>query len=697
MEEMKRTSSRDIESLNRRSKLILDENKILLKGLNELNYQIHVKNTQIYNIETRIENLEIFEQHLTSLNLRCEFLDTQISSLENRQANYSLEQRLGHTHLLNGTSDFNLKIERRTTRTTLDNLYTEFSYLKEQLSMANEQLPLDSSLHDESLASQMSANGSASIFSEVDTSTTDEECHTSAHASSNAIPQEVINTEPANTSYAESARKKKILLKMESFLNFKDNNIPKPSTQNIGPLKGFRIHTMKENPLNDHVHKETDPVKSKASIRSIRKKLELVELPSIEEEYKELIENEKQVKENNYQGVFIGFNKDHRRHLSLPESVSIDDNRTINTEDHLRHFISDDTGLNCRFSTRNYGSTDLDISNLARENVLEKETFCQTKDNFISSSPFSSFEKNYIVDDIADAFSYYENEEQENTAFDDHTMFEPSNVRTAGESSPYVNESDESYGDENATPLLLRKGSKISLYRSKSHESIFSAVSKSTNNFPLREKNLDLKAQTMRWLKPNMPVVSSSVEPFTITSKISNKTSNAHDDMINILHSGVNKITELAAAVSKDPPQTPITTSWIPNKIFSSPIPISSPLPIKSNRSIKSFSNDGAKPSWISSFIPNSAFANPEIGRIISQSSAKQSNTFTNCTDNKKTLLQRERRLEHSSNGPSSSLTIQKNGNRIIKHGYGSNFNDNVLTSRVSHGALREALEYDMI
>jgi hypothetical protein len=681
------------------------ENKKLLQQLNDLHHKINVNNVQLYNIETGLENLDIFEQHMTSLNLRCEFLDKQISNLEykNLPSNNKKDQKINQSqdHTAKKYVDFNSKIELRTTETTLENLCNEFSYLQDQLTAANEQIITEPLIDNESIDSQLLTSESISIFSNVENCSTDDGCTI------------IMNSSTKEKTFDKSAmkltttkKKKKKLLKMESFLNFKENLSPeKPrKSDQIGPLKGFRINLINENPLFDE--KETKPsVKNKISMKSIHKRLKLVDLPSIDEDcFSESNEQEydmklskfsinnntetykrEEDKENDYYNLSNDCTyKQHRRRFSLPETSSLEGNNIqLLSEDPLRHFISHDTGLNSKYHSKNYNITDFLF--------MTKENIPDSNPNFVSSSSILTFKDSYIDNENYEEFSIHNGD---TVSLKDEIFLDEF-------------ESDESYGDEDATPLILKKESNLRLRKCKSDESFLSTIDKSARFFPLREKNLDLKAQTMKWLKPNIPTVSSSIQPLAVPSNltITNSSSNAHDNIIGILQSSSNKNTDSIPVTPVKIPTIPannVSSSWVPTKLCTSPMPVPMPVPIaksikqSSNTPISTF-NDEHKSSWISSFIPNSAFTNPEVGKLI-----KPSNKNINILGSSESFhLKSERRplTERSVNvnGPSSSLTIKKNGSRIIKHGYGSTFNENVLSSRVSHSALREALEIDMI
>lgn len=762
---------KEMDLLNRDSKIILSQNQSLQKTLEILNKQIQFKDSELYNIETRLENLDIFEQHLTSLNLRCEFLDKQVLNLENKIKIPSYSTNINTP--LQGMKEFkdrsnkmsnSIKIEWKTTETTLENLCTEFSYLKEQLSIANNNFNLDYSIMDESNISHNSTTDkSNSLFSDQELPSMDETYNNTSNilnykssddnSKTNEYNNKIkddnknnsnnsINSINSNNNYIDNnnnnnknnnnknnnnnIRKKKKLLKMESFLNFADNLANNDSIidnnhsdNEIVPLRGFKINSMNENPLFDNKStKKKKIIKDKSSIRSIRKKLKLIDLPAIDEEEFNLqseYENETEIEIKNnvleimneeneeYHELSIGYDKNlHRRHNSLPENSSLDGNNLIlSSDESIRHFTSYETGLNSKFNHKKFNVTDFLFEKSSNFDKLNNQN------NLLSSSPFSTFKASYI-----DNESYYgENNLTKHEKCNEFYSKSDTSLLLDSDSS------DESYGDENVTPLILKKESKLSLYRCNSHESIFSTIndSKSIRKFPLREKNLDLKAQTMKWLKPNIPLVSSSTQYSAQPSKVSNH-NNAHDDIINILQSG-NTLNENISTPST-PKKTSLSASNTPfsqqKSSSSCKIPISSPMQIHKKTDIsESNTSDAPISSWFSSLIPNSAFTNPEIGKFIGQPSGVhfnnnenedksfKSNSFNNKVKNTQSSFTLApinfRKVKSNINGPSSSLTIHRNGEKIITHGYGSGFNNNnVISSRVSHGALREALENDM-
>lgn len=713
----------EMSALNRESQSVLTQNESLQNRLKDLNQQMNAKDTELYNLETRLENLDIFEQHLTSLNLRCEFLDKQVTNLESKQKvspplfNTNLHlAKMRATPGLKGFKDRScLNIEWRTTETTFENLCTEFKYLKEQLTIANNHIQLDSS-HDDSLLSHSSTNRSTSLFSETEIPSMDDACSSLVISTSK---EDQFTSNFANTDLNPQAKKKK-LLKMESFLNFaetennnKETNKDKES-HNIGPLRGFNINTIHDNPLfesnslthldgEENIPKPELPLGRKAPTKPIKKKLELISLPCITEENQSLCEVNNCVdqenitfehhnpvlnKNNGYKEISILHDqKSHRRHSSLPETSSLDGNNLILASDEsIRHFMSHETGLNSKYA--NHKKFNISDFLFVEPNEPRNKSGPNTMDQLelrdpcmISSSPFSTFKASYIDDE-----SFYGGSE-------DNNKFSTQCVNSLHIDSD--SDSDESYGDENATPLILKKESRLSLYKCKSHESIFSAMTKHTKDFPMRERNLDLKAQTMKWLKPNNPTVSFSTQPFITSNNVAFK-NNAHDDIINILHSGANLGTELD-------PQTPTgIRSESPEKSIPSNT-FSSPMPIKSIGSEEFNNNSDGISSWFSNFIPNSAFTNPEVGKLIGQPSAKSLDVKGGLSRSRGkptsfTLTPINfRKVRANINGPSSSLIINKNGERIISHGYGSSFNNSVISSRISHGALRDALESEII
>lgn len=620
---------------------VLYENQNLTQRLKEVNHKISIKNVQQYNLETRLENLDIFEEHMTSLKLRCEFLDRQITNLE-KQKYYIADQSDNFARF----NDFNFKMEWRTTETTLENLCTEFKYLKEQLDQANEQISMDTSFMDDSMLSSRSKVNS--MFSE------NEPYSTTDSSSISGSEDKEAHTAKSNISLKENhSYHKKKLLKMESFLNFKDTksnaNVPKQSSGI--QLKGFKISNTVESPFYERTPKTS--ISTLPSANHIKKRLELIDLPSITEEYSsdETVSAHTNTvpTESHCQKGFYNM-KGHYHHLSMPDTSSLEESNILLTpKDSLKHFISDDLNLRSRYRNRDYK-----ITNFLFDNTI--------KSHQAPLSPqLSSFKDSYL------------DENDENPS-----DYEP-DISVANfelESS----DEGESYGSENATPLILRKQSKHTLYRTQSHDSILTVLSRSTRNFPLREKNLDLKAQTMKWLKPNEPVVSSATISQTTTADVSSSVSQtAHENIMNFLNSGGNTIESTPMKQKKSfTISHSHNGSWIPTKIFASPIPV----PKKEL--------DEVKPSWISSLISGSGFATEGYNsdsRIIKKAES----------DTLEAYRFPKRETASSFNGP-SSLIIPKNGNRIIRHVYGSSFNDTtVISSRISYGALREALQHDIV
>lgn len=670
-----------LSSQERESKKVLDVNKNLQKKLLSLNRELSAKNDQLYNIETQLENLDIFEQHMTSLNLRCEFLQKQVNNLERKH-------KVKDDTYLFKPDDFNSKIEWRTTETTLDNLCTEFDYLKEQLTVVNGHIPKDSSFNDKSIISQHSDMRPTSIFSNSDLQPSMDEGYSSSEISLSTIKDTKRNP--------NDVQKEKKLLKMESFLNFNQNITPMQSKKEVEiyPLKGFKINTISENPLYDSTEKKTQnnkTIRGKASSKSMKKQLELIDLPPIDEGVDETFELFDDLRGNvqsemiesdqdTYQDITISFDERQlRHHISLP-------NRSpggISSDESLRHFVSDGAALNKRFLNDKLKHTEITDSLFS---------FDQTNTSNIKSR--YKRKKRYSV-----------NKTSINGSYSDIDPDEYNNYNEGLSDS----DSTDSYGSENVTPLVFKKPSLMTLKQSKSHESIFSVDPKSAKQYPLREKNLDLKAQTMKWLKPNNPIVSSSAQPYTAFFNTFKDSTNVHEDMLNILNSNVNNLNISSPTCSdktqvhEDVSKTPLINSWIPSKIFSTPISVP-----KLNNQASSinddYTNDEPISSWIKSFIPNSTFMSGDVDTINNNDSETlPSESFLNRErqngagpqkTTKPIKLNRNILNERPTfNSSSSSLTIDRNGRRMVRHGYGSSFNQNsVVSSRVSYSALRDAL-----
>ena len=725
----------EVRTRTRDSKAVLSDHKNLKKRLQDLHNAINAKNSKHYNLETRLENLDIFEQHLTSLNLRCEFLDKQVSNLENKK-NSNVYNGFSPTNFnTTRNMDFNSKIELKTTETTLNNLSTEFSYLKEQFSIANEQMPIDSREVDETVMSQMSLNRSTSIFSDSEAPSM-YECYPPSAASQDTFNHEFEHATTVKTPTEKKATSVKKLMKMESFLNFNQEfDIPDtdatPSLKSdITPIKGFKINTTHDNPFFDPASEQDSVaqhcVKPKLSTKSLKRALSLApELPCIDEYEEDVTSCDERADDTfgesddiNEVEILYGrgeqFPKDHlnlKRHVSMPLSNYT---RKRSSMDPIKHFASYDNGLNTQLSP--FLTDMLFVSNSMKDtNDITSAPATGDFDDMLSSSPCSKFTTSKSMDDMYPDLQFgasqtiydpvMDETHQEDTTYYGHQ---------SSDSTDYTDEADSinDYGSATATPILVRRESKLSLHRCKSQDSIFSTLSRKSKLFPLREKNLDLKAQTMKWLKPNQPLVSSSVQP--VTPRLSKDTTNAHDGILNLLNSGVKTFdaesTQEPSAITPTKTQEPYTpktkSSWIP---FASPIsvtPLFAPTTPTKNNSAPS--SDAPISSWISSFIPNSAFTNPEIGKLLGRPAQKPTNladddvpTLQNVNNSlpKNIKFQKNYLSERAPifNGPSSSLTIGRNGSLIMRHGYGSGFNKtNALSSKVSHSALREALNMDM-
>ena len=127
-------------SMTKRSRLVQSINEDLCLQMDQLQLHVIQKEDTIEELHTRLENTNIFLRHLTSLELRCDFLEKQIAHLEGEDASAKDSEILATRNL--GLHEFRMwkenNINRKTVETTLENLAREYDYLTEQLQQANQ-------------------------------------------------------------------------------------------------------------------------------------------------------------------------------------------------------------------------------------------------------------------------------------------------------------------------------------------------------------------------------------------------------------------------------------------------------------------------------------------------------------------------------------------------------------------------------
>lgn len=597
------------------------------------------KNHQLQILNAKMENLDVYHQHLTSVNVRCDLLDEQVKILEN----HPIDQ------IGNPINNEFRDIDWIATKATLENLRTEFKYLSNRF--------IETTSHDYMNGINESCNKTnSSLFSSDGTQFTDD---TTIDGARSLLP-DLLNVKP-----------KKKVLKKESFLNISDqplNANPNQAKHDfmVLPIKKFKICNSKSTPTTKTSIPDIKKESQKQLKGILKQKFDSMDMPMIEEEERTPISKHK--------------TQNHQRRCSLPETISLactdTSELTSNYDNTLKHFISYDVDLHI-----GVGSD--------RSSIFERPKYLTSKKHsaitkMISSSPLERF--NYS-DDLDITFTL------DDQIVNDQDELIHGNNELVENLSDDETFSEDSYGEDECQPFILKKNSQLYLRKSKSHESIFKELSKphSTRIKP----NIELKEQTMKWLKPNVPSTSSQTHT---VSNVTKTTINAHHNIVNMLNSsGLSSITESPAKSSNEMKDQSSWAAFLTTPTKPKSIPISTTVEFKHV--------EEQSGSWITSLVPNSAFATPETGKRMSTPSGRSFNpkgnldkrlsvsnektkSFKSPSYHKRTIPQK-----NISSSLRSEIIIERNG--VIKHGNGD-MNNSVVMSRVSHSALRDALQFDI-
>lgn len=584
--------------------------------------QLQEKNCELDALSTKAENLDMYQQHLTSINVRCDLLEEQVRS--NYTNDYSGSDL---THM-----------DWIATKTTLENLRAEFKYLSKRF--------VESSSGFLGGLNESCNKTNCSLFSCDGTQFTDD---TAIESSRNILP-ELLNVQP-----------KKRVMKKESFLNISNQPLIANPNQTkhdslVLPMKKFKICNSKSTPTTKTSIPDLKQETQRQLKGASKPKFDSINMPLIEEETTPARRHP-------------SLTRYHQRHCSLPETASLvyteASEQTSNHDSTLKHFISYDVDLHV-------------VHQLDLNPLLDKPRYLSSNKRsaitkMISSSPLERFTNG---DDFDITLTLDDDlETRDILAFDHDTDSGLNDDDTFSENS---------YGAGECQPFVLKKNSQLYLRRSKSHESIFKEVVEP------QKSDIKLKEQTMKWVKPNAPSISSQSYN---ASKVSTSTVNARHNIVSMLNSsGLSSVAESPAKSSK----TKENNSW---SFLSTP---TKPRSIPKSTTVDFKHVEEQLGSWISSFVPNAAFATPETGKRISTPSGRSFNQrgswgrkLSVSVDNKP--LKSPQRKRNASPQVSSSLRsgliIERNG--VIRHGNGD-LGKSVVMSRVSHSALREALQYDI-
>lgn len=608
------------------------EHTKVLENFISMTQKMKEKNIQLQVLNSKLDNLDVYYQHLTSVNVRCNLLDEQVKILENKSNDQYRDSKV---------NDFR-DIDWIATRATLENLRTEFKYLSNRFIETNNY----DYLHE---INESCNRTNSSVFSSDGTQFTED----TVIEGKNILP-DLLNVQP-----------KKRVLKKESFLNISDqplNANPNHSKHNLEVLsmKKFKICNTKCNPTT----KTSIPDLKKESQKQMKgiskPKFDSLDMPVIQEE--DVMIKHKTNTSN------------HQRHYSLPETINSE--ITANYDNTLKHFISYDVDL--------HSANEND-----RNSLFERPKYLTSNKHsaitkMISSSPLERFNYNDDFDitfTLEDEFNY-----RQEIHADEKSNLESNDEETISENS---------YGDDQCQPFILKKNSQLYLRKSKSHESIFKELSEPLSNPNQPKSNLELKEQTMKWLKPNVP----SVSPQTYTaSNITTTTVNAHHNIVTMLNSsGLSSITESPA---KQVTETKDQNSWA--AFLTTPTKPKS-IPINTTVDINHVEEHSG--SWITALVPNGAFTAPETGRRLSTPSGRSFNPKGNLERQLSVSSEKTKQFKspfyhkrgitqvNTSSSLRSGLIIERNG--VIKHGNGD-LSNSVVMSRVSHSALRDALQFDI-
>ncbi|ODV84058.1 hypothetical protein CANARDRAFT_24471 [[Candida] arabinofermentans NRRL YB-2248] len=754
-------TSKSVESLNTNHQLSLEWHQIQNKLIEDEH--------RIEELQTKYENSSIFLQHLTSLSLRSEFLESQLHDTENQKCKSITATKNQGLKEFKEWKQQNLNW--RTTETTFENLTMEYQYLTEQLKIANDDV------EDEFISPSM-VNSTFDTSDEVSANNNEDSLFSNIIEDSdlsNSTLDDILERTPVQQATQE--QKKRRLMKKESFLTIPYNQpVFEIPDADLTPIRGFNIDSRRQSLTNSGlVKKKQNQRMTSAGLHIIEEHID--ELPNQQLEYNEIGEEEEEKEALQLQNQKIASKVyHHKRHISLPDTPNVEfilqtvtdetpvdrvssDWLTTSTKStssttnnnsfesqNLRHFASYDTGLNK--SKRKFDLEGFQFleklsrgeSSIPRIADIEAE-YTQ------SSSPLSTIKHSYINDDEDDENNYEEEH-------DDDVDGKPSMDLKLISSDI---ESEENFGVEDVTPFVFDTSQKPLLRKSNSHESIFSTYRSNLRQEPSPSftttracPTTDLKAQTLKWLTPNQPVVSSYsassvgsevvVQP---TRPIQFRSNSTTKDMLN---SVVNRSSPTIAVGSSSfssiqrsksipttipvsqTPTTPLSMSWLPSSLFYSNTDDeinlqSSVQPMQPEDSPSLFSSS-SKSNWLANLLPNTSMVMSETGKLIGQPSSyqpteeiithkpnqlkkqqiktdikKKSNTNNNRSNSNNNKVRNSHLFKKvdrtvSFSGSHSTMFLGKNGNKIIRHGPGSGMNDSsVLSSRVSHSALRDALD----
>lgn len=768
--------------MTKRSELLQSINEDLCLEMDQLQLHVIHKEDAIEELHTRLENTNIFLRHLTSLELRCDFLEKQIAHLEGEDTLLKDSEILATRNL--GLHEFRMRkennINRKTVETTLENLAREYDYLTEQLQEAN-QACVSKEDEDEGRTNVSCADDTlteisndTSIFSTMnDSNTSSSLLDITNNRSGNYNEQASVKQWPQHQNQTK-ARKKRHLLKMESFLTIpyeqkivqnKPREVEKPY------LKHFRISSLQtggssETDGNSRVI-STSTTASEASFpprNSGKWHLPLLNLTTedpemdttdggLTEEFQSMVADDSSSFTASACSSIPRYH--HRRHLSMPDTTEISESffsdaerctegtftevstgniqgyihqpnggKTADSErldfkwllrkkrdqdgefpgsskGVLRHFVSQDTGLSLIHRGKRVGKCGVTAFARPTEFIHDEESY---EEGYVSDDSYGEgVAKPLVLESVEEEAEglYYEEAGENEKKADKHIGAR----NLVG--SPQIK-----FGDD--TGIMIPCKAVATIRKSRSHESIFDTYRREEEERKLEMQSLDLKSQTLKWLKPCTPVVSSTREIAYGKGKIfplssgelyhSRKPEEVGRGSVKCIATKP-RVAEILSSSQAIPTYSGKASDKNIISTMKKATPIAISLPSRpparklgSTLTADCLTSASTKRSrWWQSMIPNSAIVTAETGRLINIHASRS--VATNCSgsyQNSRFTSPFLRPQTSNMNGSFSTMVIGHNGSRMISHGFGSDFNSSVVSSEVNQDALQDALEGDI-
>lgn len=611
----------------------LEENIKLTSSLRNSNSLISQIDTKIDGLTSNLQQYQFYLSQLNSLLIRSEFFEAQLNMLEAHNKLNSLRSSNGMPSL-NDWKDEDLNW--RTTEATLENLYLEYQYLTKQMEQLSDPQSFNSfiiSQHDQQHQQEPEPQ-------QQQHQPTLQDKMDNQYA--NLKPIRIVSKRERRRSMDYS--KKKPIAQIPNLLKYKNQQeLPTPDTTFD---KSFNYSTDNETAIYDTV------------------------LPS------NLTNNKQPTSRRN------SHNK-HTRCASLPESIvssMLDTVRFTLTDDglahetkkdrkfNLRHFISHETGLKTK--------------------CLHDEEDEDVKDSEFLHSPVSIKLESYLKEHV--------NRDEPSKVSEEDIFIEP---------------------HEEEVTVFEHK-----LNRSNSCDSIFSMMKPE----PLIPR--DNTQQTMSWMKQFAKPQSSYAKESNVTtisinnlsSSISSPSRQALSNLVtqNTTNASAqkpqNKFPSLLAAKKSSPlaaPATTTTTTAVSEQsatVSSIPASFKRQLSVDDSSSYHSFessySDSQQHKQWSlllnkfkpKNLMPSHSLVTSEVGKPIAQA---QPIPISSTGSNSSHMHNHSKTLgAEKIKGSFSTLTIGPNRSKIVQHGESSTLGQSlVVSSKISHAALRDAIDSDFI